>query len=61
MTRIIKIEVTAMSSCLRILFTLYAEPDGSERREVSEKRLTQYVVAQASKDVWDKRTHTFMI
>lgn len=40
MTRIIKIEVTAMSSCLRILFTLYAEPDGSEKREVSEKRLT---------------------
>jgi hypothetical protein len=48
MTRIIKIEVTAMSSCLRILFTLYAEPDGSERREVSEKRLTQYVSSSSS-------------
>ncbi len=44
MTRIIKIEVTAMSSCLRILFTLYAEPDGSEKREVSEKRLTLYAL-----------------
>jgi brefeldin A-inhibited guanine nucleotide-exchange protein len=43
MTRIIKIEVTAMGSCLRILFTLYAEPHGSAKRDVSEKRLTKLI------------------
>lgn len=42
MTRIIRIEITALSSCLRVLFKLYSEPPGSERREIGEKKLTKY-------------------
>jgi len=43
MTRIIRIEVTAISSCLNILFTLYSEPEDSERRRISENILIKLV------------------